>query len=238
MRSFSRSGRVGAFAIALAALAGPPLARGQVKNAAFIATRGLTEKDFPRTRELAPNIYSYEALRNEVGGKKTTVDLVVIGSDGVLVADGQGNVAQTKELVAWIETKTSQPIRYVVVCSDHGDHTGGNAAFPGTVTFISSPVSKKVLEDAGKPPFPTETVADRRTIQLGGISVDVLALGRSHTGGDLTVWVPSAKVLFMSETYDHELFRRCARPIRPSGSRPSRRHRRCARRGMCPATAS
>ena len=189
-----------------AALAVARVATAQVKNAAFIATRGLTEKDFPRTKELAPNVYSYDALRNEVGGQKTTNDLVVIGTDGVLVADGQGNAAQTKELVDWIKSKTSQPIRYVIVCSDHGDHTGGNASFPSTATFISSPASKKVLEDAGTPPFPTETVTDRRAIQLGGITVEVLALGRSHTGGDLSVWVPSSKVLFMSETYVHQLF--------------------------------
>jgi glyoxylase-like metal-dependent hydrolase (beta-lactamase superfamily II) len=182
------------------------VAHAQTKDLAFIATRGLTDNDFPRTKELAPNIYSYEALRNEVGGQKTTVDLIVIGSDGVLVADGQGNVAQTKQLVDWIRAKTSQPIKYVVVCSDHGDHTGGNAAFPSTATFFSSPVSKKVLEDAGKPPFPTEAVTQRRMLHLGSIDVEVLPLGRSHTGGDLSLWVPSAKVLFMSETYVHQLF--------------------------------
>jgi len=181
-------------------------AGAQTKDLAFIATRGLSEKDFPRARELAPNVYSYEALRSEVGGQKTTVDLIVIGTDGVLVADGQGNIAQTKQLVDWIATKTTKPIRYVVVCSDHGDHTGGNAAFPSSATFIASPVSKKVLEDAGKPPYPTEAVATRRVIHLGAIDVEVLPLGRSHTGGDLTVWVPDAKVLFLSETYVHQLF--------------------------------
>lgn len=181
-------------------------ASGQTKNAAFIAARGLSESDFPRTRELAPHVYTYEALRNEVGGQKTTVNLIVIGSDGVLVADGQGNVAQTKALVDWIRTKTTQPIRYVIVCSDHGDHAGGNAAFPSTATFIASPASKKVLADAGKPPIPSDTVANRRSIRLGDIDVDVLGLGRSHTGGDLAVWVPTSRVLFLSETYVHQLF--------------------------------
>jgi glyoxylase-like metal-dependent hydrolase (beta-lactamase superfamily II) len=192
--------------VAATALVGTSVARAQSKDLAFIATRGLTDKDFPRTKELAPNVYSYEALRNEVGGQKTTVNLVVIGSDGVLVADGQGNVAQTRQLVDWIKTKTTQPIKYVIVCSDHGDHTGGNAAFPAGAVFLASPISKKVLEDAGKPPFPNEGVTARRVIHLGSTDVEVLPLGRSHTGGDLTVWVPSAKVLFLSETYVHQLF--------------------------------
>jgi glyoxylase-like metal-dependent hydrolase (beta-lactamase superfamily II) len=197
--------RLRALTLALAC-ATPALTRAQVKDAAFIKTRGLTEADFPRTKELAPNVYVYSALRNEVGGQKTTNDLVVIGRDGVLVADGQGNLAQTQQLVDWIKTKTPQPIKYVIVCSDHGDHTGGNAAFPSTATFIASPFSKKVLEQAAKPPFPTEEVAQRRVIHLGSVDAEVLPLGRSHTGGDLSVWVPSAKVLFLSETYDHQLF--------------------------------
>src|SRR3569833_2248459 len=190
----------------LAALLEASVACAQSKDLAFIATRGVTEKDFPRTKELAPNIYSYEALRNEVGGQKTTVNLIVIGSEGVLVADGQGNVTQTQQLVDWIKTKTTQPITYVIVCSDHGDHTGGNAAFPSTASVLASPASKKVLEEAGKPPFPTEAVSTRRLVHLGSMDVEVLPLGRSHTGGDLTVWVPSAKVLFLSETYVHQLF--------------------------------
>ena len=136
----------------------------------------------------------------------TTVSLIVISNDGVLVADGQGNVAQTQEMVDWIKKSTSQPIIYVVVCSDHGDHTGGNAAFPQGATFIAHPTSKKVLDDAGKPPFVTETVPHRRVIHLGATDVEVLFLGRAHTGGDLSVYLPKEKVLFMSEAYLHWLF--------------------------------
>jgi hypothetical protein len=31
-------------------------------------------------------------------------------------------------------------------------------------------------------------------------------LGRSHTGGDLVVYLPAQKILFMSETYLHRMF--------------------------------
>src|SRR5262245_24315898 len=95
------------------------------------AKRGLAATDFPRAKQLEPGVYSYEALRaGDPGGQMTTVSLIVITNDGVLVADGQGNVDQTREMVTWIAKTTNQPIKYVVICSDHGDHTGGNAAFP------------------------------------------------------------------------------------------------------------
>jgi glyoxylase-like metal-dependent hydrolase (beta-lactamase superfamily II) len=109
-------------------------------------------------------------------------------------------------MVDWIKKTTTQPIKYVVVCSDHGDHTGGNAAFPQGAIFLAHPTSKKVLDDAGRPPFVTETVPHRRVIHLGSTDVEVLFLGRAHTGGDLSVYLPKDKVLFMSEAYLHWLF--------------------------------
>lgn len=191
--------------IGLTAFASPGSA--QEMKTADVAKRGLKPSDFPRTKQLAPGVYSYEALRaGDPGGQMTTVSLIVVSTDGVLVADGQGNVAQTQEMVDWIRKTTNQPIKYVVVCSDHGDHTAGNAAFPQGVTFIAHPTSKKVLDDAGKPPFVTETVPHRRVIHLGDRDVEVLFLGRAHTGGDLEVYLPKEKVLFMSEAYLHWLF--------------------------------
>ena len=179
----------------------------QVQQTGDVVKRGLTPTDFPRAKQLAPGVYSYEALRGgDPGGQMTTVSLIVISNDGVLVADGQGNVAQTKEMVDWIAKTTTQPIKYVVVCSDHGDHTGGNAAFPQGTTFLIHPNSKKVLDDANRSPANAETVPHRRVVHLGGTDVEVLFLGRAHTGGDLSVYLPKEKVLFMSEAYLHWLF--------------------------------
>ena len=170
--------------------------------------RGLKQTDFPRWKELAPGVYSYEALRSgDPGGFMTTVSMFVITTDGVLVADGQGNVEETQKMIDNIKKITPQPIKYVVICSDHGDHTAGNAAFKTAnpnVVFISSPVSQKVLANNANPP--TETVADKRVMKMGKTEIQVLNLGRAHTGGDLMVYVPNGKVLFMSEAYLHRIF--------------------------------
>ncbi len=182
--------------------------RAQTANTGDVAKRGLGEKDFPRTRQLASGVYSYEALRaGDPGGKMTTVSLIVVTTDGVLVADGQGNAAQTKEMVDWIAKTTPQPIKYVVICSDHGDHTGGNAAFPSGVRYIATPASIAALSGgANGPPAPLDTVPHKRVLRLGGMEIDVLNLGRSHTGGDLSVYLPKDRVLFMSESYLHWIF--------------------------------
>jgi glyoxylase-like metal-dependent hydrolase (beta-lactamase superfamily II) len=93
-------------------------------------------------------------------------------------------------MVDWIGTMTGQPIKTVVIGSEHGDHTGGNASFPPTATFINSP-----LPD-GK----------QTTLKMGSTDIHVLDRGRAHTGTDLVVYLPKEKILFASEAYSHHIF--------------------------------
>ncbi len=178
--------------------------------------RGFTDEDFPRVQELADGVYSYEQLRSAGEEKFTTVSLFVVTSAGVLVADGQGNLTETQRLVDAIADITDQPITHVVICSDHGDHTAGNAAVPEGAVFFAHPTSKANLErSAGNPNrsadaspviIPTELVEDEKVLQLGDKEIHVRFLGRAHTGGDLVVYLPAEKILFMSEAYLNRIF--------------------------------
>ena len=206
-------------AISAAALAmlvmfgGVTTAQAPVQTAELVK-RSLGPDDFPRITRLADTVYAYEDVH--VQGEITTNSLIVVTSDGVLVVDGQGRTNQVERLVAEIGKLTSQPIRYVVVGSHHGDHTGGYTTFPDTATFIAHPTSQAALARAAAQPargggpaqvvVPTETVEDRRVLNMGGTEIQILHLGRAHTGGDLVVYLPAEKVLFMSESYLHRMF--------------------------------
>jgi glyoxylase-like metal-dependent hydrolase (beta-lactamase superfamily II) len=198
------------FAAALAcALVHPLTARSAEPVAtADLSRRGLAKSDFPRWKELAAGVYAYEDTLGPLKGETiTSVSLIVVTTDGVVVVDGQNEVAQTKAMVDNIRKLTPQPIKYVVIASDHGDHVGGNAAFKAAfpdVVFISSPVSQKAL--AKDPNPPTQTVADKRTLRLGKTDIQILNLGRAHTGGDLVAYLPETKVLFLGEIYLHHVF--------------------------------
>jgi glyoxylase-like metal-dependent hydrolase (beta-lactamase superfamily II) len=155
------------------------------------------------------------------GARFTTNNLIVITSEGVLVADAQGSPEDTARLVEEIKQLTTQQIKYVVIGSEHVDHVGGNAVFPATVTFISTPGAKRNLEsqlnnpnrprNAPKTIVPNEVVIDKKVMTLGGAEIQLLNLGRCHTGTDLTVYLPKEKVLFMSECYFHRLYPSLAR---------------------------
>ena len=178
--------------------------------------RGYTDDDFPRVQELAPGVYSYEQLRSAGDERFTTVSMFVVTDQGVLVADGQGSPEETRRLIDTIATITDQPITHVVICSDHGDHTAGNAEFPADARFYAHPTSHAVLQAAADNPnrpaaappvvVPTDLVETAATLHLGGTEIRLLYLGRAHTGGDLVVHLPAEKILFMSEAYLNRVF--------------------------------
>lgn len=174
--------------------------------------RGLKLSDFPRTAKVTENVYTYEDFH--AGDEKfTTTNMFVVGDEGVLVCDGQGSPAATKGLVDAIAKITSKPIRYVVIASDHGDHTGGNTSFRSGVTYIVHPTSKAILDRSAEAsrsgwtlPADAVLVSDRQSFKIGKQSFDVIFFGRAHTGGDLGVWLPQQKILFLSEIFLNRVF--------------------------------
>jgi glyoxylase-like metal-dependent hydrolase (beta-lactamase superfamily II) len=201
--------------VAAALLATSISAQHAVVRTADPIKRGMKESDFPRTVKVTDNVYTYEDFH--AGDEKfTTTNMFVVTRDGVLLADAQGNGPMTKGLVDAIAKITPQPIKYVVIASDHGDHTAGNAMLPADVKYIIHPTSKAILDrqaaapnarpDTWKLPADAELVPDKKTITMGGETFQILFLGRAHTGGDLAVYLPKEKILFLSEIFLNRVF--------------------------------
>src|SRR5437763_9637086 len=138
----------------LLVLLGSPLLGQETVRTADITVRGLKPTDFPRIKKLAENVYSYEQI-DPTKRVVTVNNLIVVTTDGVLVAESQGTVENTKRLLAEIAKLTPQPVKYVVVGSEHGDHTGGIGAFPPGVTYFAHPFSAPRIKQ------PTQPVADK-----------------------------------------------------------------------------
>ncbi|MDH4067249.1 MAG: hypothetical protein OEW19_22840, partial [Acidobacteriota bacterium] len=123
----------------------------QVRTA-YPDKRGVPLSAFPRTIELAENVYGYEDIRQP---GFTTVSLFVVGTDGVLIADGQGSPAATEKMLDEIRKVTPRPVKWYVMGSDHGDHTAGNAVLPKDVTYVVQPNSLAQLRrEAANPKRP------------------------------------------------------------------------------------
>jgi glyoxylase-like metal-dependent hydrolase (beta-lactamase superfamily II) len=203
----------------LLAFASPAPAQDDVVRTADVAVRGLWPSDFPRVKKLADNVYVYEGLQNAPprDGVFTTNSFIVVTSEGVLLVDGQDTPENVKGLLDHVAKLTSQPVKYMIVGSDHSDHSGGNTALPQGVTIIAHPNSKAHLEKFDKDlreqnrkswvVMPTEVMtSDKKVIRMGGEEIDVLFLGRAHTGGDLEVYLPRENIVFMSEAFFNRLY--------------------------------
>lgn len=216
------------FVLVLAWLTITSVALAQPRTA-FPDKRGFKTSDFPRLVRIAENVYGYEDFH---ASGMTTVSLFVVGRDGVLLADGQGSPAATQKLLDAIKATTGKPVKWYVVGSDHGDHTAGNSVLPKDLTWFVSPASRAQLErdaasataanakaaaeasakgEAPRPPRvvvvpPSAMQGEKAVVDIGGLEVHVLSLGRAHTGGDLSVYLPQQRILFMSEAYLNRVF--------------------------------
>ncbi len=178
-------------------------------KSADIYFHGLAPDNFPRWHEIEPNIYAYEDTLTTPDFTFTTNSLIIVTSDGVVLVDGQDHDEQGEALVNAIKEITSQPLKYVVIASDHGDHVNAlpiiKNAFPDSI-YISTSASLQTMKDLNRPVLATELVDDERVLNLGGTEIQILNLGRGHTGGDLVVYLPETKVMFLTELYDRNIF--------------------------------
>src|SRR5215471_6156637 len=79
--------------------------QGNLRTAS-VTERGMKRSDFPQMKKLMENLYTFSDLHTGGLGYLTN-DLIVVTTDGVLVADGQGNPDVTKRLVEEIQNVTN-----------------------------------------------------------------------------------------------------------------------------------
>lgn len=114
---------------------------------------------------------------------------LVRGASGVLVVDTLGNPDAAAELLDRWAAAAGAPVA-VALTHGHPGHAGGLPAILGR--YAGVPVHAH--EDAGTAladrPFSSVAVVD-----LGDRAVELVHLGRGHTGGDVVVVVPDADVV-------------------------------------------
>ena len=140
----------------------------------------------------------------------------VIGDDGVLVVDSFFNVDSARALVAEIHRLTPKPIRYVVNTHYHLDHTGGDQALRdagaviiahrnvrgwvrvNNVNLFGDRITPELRARIAAVPLPDVTTDKDLVVWLGSRKIVVRTV-LGHTGGDLTIAVPDARVLFTGD---------------------------------------
>jgi glyoxylase-like metal-dependent hydrolase (beta-lactamase superfamily II) len=127
--------------------------------------------------------------------------MFVVTKEGVIATDpiGYGRPQAVTTYLDEIKKVTNQPIRYVIYSRHHFDHIAGGKPFKHAgATFIAHKKAKERLERLKDPHtvIPDETVDDKRTITLGGTTLELTYLGLNHSDSTLVMRLPAERIIF------------------------------------------
>jgi len=127
----------------------------------------------------------------------------LVTSEGVILVDDKFEIDHDN-IVAMLKTVTTQPVKYVINTHHHADHSGGNAKLQATGTLaVASAQARARMIEGKQSGLPDITVQPRGSLYLGGKTVEIYWLGRSHTDGDVVVLFPQYRVLAAGDMYTH-----------------------------------
>src|ERR1700742_4973124 len=174
--------------------------------------REITSPGRPETVEVADGVYAYVQPDGTWWINNTGF---VTGPQGVFSIDACSTERRTRAYLAAIEQVTTAPVRTVLNTHHHGDHTFGNALFPGATIVAHERARAEVIAfgparelpfwqnpDWGQLPLepPFLTFTDEIALHAGDTRITVKHVGTpAHTTNDVLAWFPEQSVLFCGD---------------------------------------
>jgi glyoxylase-like metal-dependent hydrolase (beta-lactamase superfamily II)/dienelactone hydrolase len=180
--------------------------------------------DLPR--EVVPNVWSAIGATAPGtyanSGHNNNLSFVVT-DNGVLVVNAGDNYQLAKALHEEIKKITDQPVRYVVLENGQGHAMLGSNYWKeqGAVVIAHEDakheieaqsfellrvMKERALDKAAgtEVVLPDETFTDKRVIEMGNETIELLYLGPAHSPGDIIVWLPCRKVVISGDMAFHQ----------------------------------
>lgn len=158
----------------------------------------------------------------ENAGHNNNLSFIVTG-DGVIVINGGASWKLAEAMQSEIAKVTDQPVRLVINENGQGHSMLGNSywaaqgvpilahedaaaefAKDGDAALIALRGYARENAEATDLVAPTETFADKKVIQMGDVTVEVLHLGPAHSPGDTQVWIPQWSMMIAGDIAFHE----------------------------------
>jgi glyoxylase-like metal-dependent hydrolase (beta-lactamase superfamily II) len=127
--------------------------------------------------------------------------MFIVTPAGVIATDpiSYGRPQAAKAYIDEIRKITQAPIKYLIYSHHHYDHIAGGKLFKeaGAKVVAHKRARERLaaLKNADVI-VPDETVDDKRTIKLGGTSLELVYTGRNHSDSSLVMFLPKEKIMF------------------------------------------
>ena len=185
-------------------------------------------------REIKPGVFVWipEDVIEQEGDpqfRRAATAGFVVTAEGVAVVDTTNNPFHARELLYEIRRRSEAPVKYVIDTNARGDHMLGNEVFVDQQAVI---VSTATAEGAMRryrqelprrleadwrlpmrmrgfhPTLPDQTFEGELSLRLGDQEIRLLGAKAANSTGDLMVYLPAAKVLFLGDLFQNGYFPR------------------------------
>lgn len=155
-------------------------------------------------------------------GHNNNLSFIVTG-DGVIVINGGAAYILAEALHQEIKAVTDQPVKLVIDENGQGHAILGNSYWAEQGVPILAHVDvvheieergfrilegmKRYNRDKAEKTTvvgPTETFEDKKVIEMGDFTIEVLHLGPAHGAGDTQVWLPEQSMMIAGDIAFHE----------------------------------
>jgi glyoxylase-like metal-dependent hydrolase (beta-lactamase superfamily II) len=131
--------------------------------------------------------------------------MFVVTPEGVIATDpvAYGRPTGGQIYLDEIRKITQAPIRYLIYSHHHFDHIAGGKPFKDAgATVVAHRRAKERLAALDDPHtvLPDEAVDDKRTITLGGTTLELSYHGLNHSDSTLVMRLPREKIVFIVDT--------------------------------------
>jgi glyoxylase-like metal-dependent hydrolase (beta-lactamase superfamily II) len=140
------------------------------------------------------NVYIFRNVNHQA--------MFIVTKAGVIATDpvAYGKPTGGQDYVNEIKKVTNQPIKYLIYSHHHFDHIAGGKAFKDAGAKVVAHKRAKERLALIKDPhtvIPDETVDGKRTITLGGTTLELSYIGLNHSDSTLVMRLPKEKLLFV-----------------------------------------
>lgn len=176
--------------------------------------------------EVIPHVWSAIGATSPAtydnNGHNNNLSFIVTG-DGVIVVNGGAAYNLAEALHQEIKAITDQPVKLVINENGQGHAMLGNSYWKTQdVPILAHEDAAHEIEEFGHLTLerhqrilkeraensavvaPTETFADKKTIEMGDFRIEVLYLGPAHGPGDTQVWLPDHQLVIAGDMAFHE----------------------------------